>query len=118
MLCRRVAKKIRMETGGLADALVRPHQSSVRTKSIFRGVIAPASLKQGRAATEAVRPVAYFPGCYRPGLIEATRTNARKPRSAGNFPGCYRPGLIEAGFNIIKPQFIGVFSGVLSPRPH
>ena len=59
--------------GIIAPASLKPEERGrlVRVQpELFRGIIAPASLKQGEGWEEGVR-VETFPGHHRPGLIEA-----------------------------------------------
>ena len=64
--------------------------------AVFRGSIAPASLKGGGAG-HFKRGPARFPGLYCPGLIEGDRAPLVFDVGEPRFPGLYCPGLIEGG---------------------
>ena len=65
---------------------------------LFRGVRAPASLKQvAHRGARCAAPWRTLPGRTRPGLIEACRSWPGRCRARRSLPGRTRPGLIEAG---------------------
>ena len=82
---------------------------------VFRGSIAPASLK-GHRSRAPLKPVGSFPGLYCPGLIEGTLTLTGPSDSRVSFPGLYCPGLIEGVMAItVEDIRIKVFRGSIAP---
>ena len=93
---------------GLIEATQVPEIFCSRTS--FRGLIAPASLKQ--PVDEAgVCCILDFPGFNRPGLIEAFFLLCQ-PEYVLHFPGFNRPGLIEARLPPLELANAADLSGV------
>jgi len=88
---------------GLQNSILCPPANGLD----FRGLTAPASLKQPYG-DHLLFPVFGFPGLNRPGLIEAGLLVHAWTSNHG-FPGLNRPGLIEAArprcFPSWRPRF-------------
>jgi len=89
---------------------------AVHSDLLFRGIIAPASLKRRiRAPIGDLRSP--FPGHHRPGLIEAgPRVGSPTFLDLAPFPGHHRPGLIEAWLAEVRDVNTGeLFRGIIAP---
>ena len=109
-----------MFRGILAPASLKPgtgRPDLAPAEDVFRGILAPASLKQPEGPAGPARAARGVPGYSCPGLIEA-RWRWRGGWCWPRVPGYSCPGLIEAP---LAKQIILAdpgCSGVFLPRPH